>query len=49
MALRVRVTGGSVIVRQYRYFYYLANELAHMAMIAPASGVGPQVILEQFK
>lgn len=30
--MKARLTGGSVIVHQYRYFYFLANELAYKAL-----------------
>jgi hypothetical protein len=33
MTIKARITTATVIVHQYRYFYFLANELAHKAMI----------------
>lgn len=33
MTIEARITAASVIVHQYRYFYFLANELAHEAML----------------
>ena len=33
MNIEARITAESVIVHQYRYFYYLANELAYKAIV----------------